>query len=85
MRDYYGKIIDDENYADPETGWRNNFFIMKSNGEWRFRMCPDYRVNDGFWKPFCPREPKKKFSIFGGMKIFANEKSIWTNESDFMK
>jgi hypothetical protein len=33
MRDYYGKIIEDENYADPITDWRNDFFIMKSSGE----------------------------------------------------
>jgi hypothetical protein len=86
MWDYFGKIIEDENYADPEVGWRNQFFIMKSSGEWKFRIAPNWLIYDGFWKPFSPPKPKKKFSLFGGMKIYNNmEKILWTNEKDFVK
>jgi hypothetical protein len=31
--DYYGKVVTDENYADPNVGWVNDFFIMKSDGQ----------------------------------------------------
>jgi hypothetical protein len=85
MWDYYGKIIDDENYADPIAGWRNEFFIMKSNGKWKYRICPNIMEHEGHWKSVSLRKIKKKFSLFGGMKVYANEKNNWTNECDFIK
>jgi hypothetical protein len=60
MWDYYGNVIFDEIYADPEVGWRNQFFVMKSSGEWKFRIAPHYLIYQGFWKPFSPPKQKKK-------------------------
>jgi hypothetical protein len=85
MWNYYGKVVTDENYADPETGWRDNFFIMKSDGQWQYRMEPGTFIFEGYWDPVKPQVPKKKFSLFGGMKVYANEKKNWTNECDIMK
>jgi hypothetical protein len=76
MWDYFGKIIEDENYADPEVGWRNQFFIMKSSGEWKFRIAPSRYIYDGFWKPFAPPKPRKKFTLLGGMKIYSKQDKI---------
>jgi hypothetical protein len=76
MWDYYGKVIEDENYADPKSGCRDQIFIMKSSGEWRYRIAPNVRIHEGYWKSVSLRKPKKKFSLFGGMKIYANEKDI---------
>jgi hypothetical protein len=42
-------------------------------------------IHDGYWKSVSLRKPKKKFSLFGGMKIYANERDNWTNECDFLK
>jgi hypothetical protein len=60
---------------------------MKSSGEWKFRISPHYLIYQGFWKPFSPPKPKKKFSLFGGMKLYNSMegKVIWTNEDDFVK
>jgi hypothetical protein len=38
---YFGKVREDENYADQNSDWRNNFFIMKSSGEWKYMICPN--------------------------------------------
>jgi hypothetical protein len=65
MWNYYGKVVDDENYADPKSGWRDEFFIMKSSGEWKFRISPNVLVHDEYWKPISLRKPRKKFSLFG--------------------
>jgi hypothetical protein len=85
MWEYYGKIITDENYADPETGWRNAFFIMKSEGQWKYRIEPDTFIYEGYWGPVKSHIPKMKFSLFGEMKIYMNEKKNWANECDFIK
>jgi hypothetical protein len=61
MWDYNGKIIEDENYTDPETGWKDQIFIMKSSGEWKFRIAPHRWIYKDYWKPFSPPKPKKKF------------------------
>jgi hypothetical protein len=58
---------------------------MKSTGEWKFKICPDTYIYDGYWKAFEPRKHKKKFALFGWMKIYTNEKNYWTNKSYFMK
>jgi hypothetical protein len=58
---------------------------MKSTGEWKFRIAPHRLIFEGYWKSFTPRKPKKKFSLFGGMKIYSDEKTLWTNEDVFMK
>jgi hypothetical protein len=59
---------------------------MKSSGEWKFRISPSFCIFDGFWKPFAPPKPKKKFTLLGGMKIYSKlDKVLWTNESDFVK
>jgi hypothetical protein len=83
MWNYYGKVVIDDNYADPEEGLRNNFFIMKSDGQWRYRIEPGTFVFDGYCGRVKSRTPKKKTSLFGGMKIYKNEKDKWTNECDF--
>jgi hypothetical protein len=33
MWNYYGQLIEDENFADPMTGWRNGFFILNASGK----------------------------------------------------
>jgi hypothetical protein len=48
MWDYYGNVIIDEFYADPKVGWRNQFFIMKSSEEWKFRIAPHQLIYEGF-------------------------------------
>jgi hypothetical protein len=84
--DYYGKIVTDENYADPKEGWRNSFFIMKSSAEWRFRITPEFGIHTGIWKPFSPPKPKDKFSLIEGEKIFSkNELDNITNEEKFIQ
>jgi hypothetical protein len=30
---YFGKVAIDENYVDPETGWIDNFYVLKSDGQ----------------------------------------------------
>jgi hypothetical protein len=86
MWDYYGKIIEDENYADLEVGRRNQFFVMKSSGEWKFRISPSFCIFDGFWKPFVPQKPKKKFTLLGGMKIYSKQdKFLWTMKVILLK
>jgi hypothetical protein len=85
MWDYYGKVIFDENYADPEVGWSNQFFIMKSSGEWKYRAEPNFYIVEGYWKPFSPPKPKQKLSIIGGLKIYNKMETgvLWTNEDKF--
>jgi hypothetical protein len=86
MWDYYGKIITDENYADPKEGWRNNFFIMKASAEWKFRIDPEFGIAEGFWKPFSPPKPKERYTIIEGEKIFSkNELKIITSEEKFIE
>jgi hypothetical protein len=58
---------------------------MKSTGEWKFRISPNIRIYEGFWKPFNPSKPKMKFSVFGVTKIYTDEKNYWTNEYEFIK
>jgi hypothetical protein len=48
MWDYFGKVIYDESYADPKAGWRKQFFIMKSSGEWKFRIVPNLFIFEGY-------------------------------------
>jgi hypothetical protein len=85
--DYFGIVIYDEFYADPEVGWRNQFFIMKSSGEWKFRIVPNRLIFEGYWHPYVSPKPKKRFSLFGGMKIYnkMGGKILWTNENDFVR
>jgi hypothetical protein len=84
MWDYFGNVILDENYADPKTGWRYQFFIMKSSGEWQFRIRPEFRISKGFWHPVSPPKPKRKFEIKGDMKIYNDgDLKMWTNEDKF--
>jgi hypothetical protein len=42
---------------------------------------------DGYWKAFEPPKPRKRFTLFGGMKIYNSMegKTIWTNEETFVK
>jgi hypothetical protein len=35
---YFGKFVEHENNAEPEAGYRNNFYIMKPEGKLTFRM-----------------------------------------------
>jgi hypothetical protein len=87
MRDYYGNVILDEMYADPKVGWVDQFFIMKSTGEWKFRIAPYMLIYEGFWRAFTPSKPRKRFTLFGGMKIYKAEdlKYCWINEDVFTK
>jgi hypothetical protein len=87
MWDYFGKVIFDEFYADPEVGWRRQYFIMKSSGEWKFRIIPNIRIYEGYWHSFTPPKPMKRFSLFGGMKIYNKSEgnTLWTNEDKFVE
>jgi hypothetical protein len=87
MWDYFGNAIYDEFYADPEVGWRKQFFIMKSSGEWKFRIIPNRLIFEGYWHPFTPPKPKNRFSLLGGMKIYNQFESnvLWTNEDKFIE
>jgi hypothetical protein len=86
MWDFEGKAIYDENYADPEEGWRKQFFIMKSTAEWKFRIQPQTGIRTGYWTPFSTPKPKEKFKIIQGEKIYSKvELDRLTNEEEFIK
>jgi hypothetical protein len=87
MWDYFGKVIFDEDYADPKVGWRKQFFIMKSSGEWKFRIVPNIRIFEGYWHPFNPPKPRKRFSLFEGMKVYNKSEgnTLWTNGDKFVE
>jgi hypothetical protein len=86
MWDYYGNIVENENQADPDTGWRNDFFVMKSSGEWKYRSHPHYLVASEFWKSPTIRKKKEKFKYINGMKKYkCEDQHLWTNECDFIK
>jgi hypothetical protein len=87
MWDYYGNVILDKMYADPKVGWVDQFFIMKSTGEEKFRIAPHMLICEGFWKAFTPPKPRKRFTLFGGMKVYKFEdlKYCWINEDVFNK
>jgi hypothetical protein len=70
MWDYFGKLIEDEDYAVPKTGWREHFFIMKSTGEWKFRIVPQINLRR-LLEIICPeRKEKEVFLVWRHEKLF---------------
>jgi hypothetical protein len=85
MWDYYGKVVEDDRYADPEAGWRNDFFVMKSSGEWKYRIHEGFGIVTGYWKSSALRKKRRKFEMFEEIKRYLGEnQDDWTNECDFI-
>jgi hypothetical protein len=85
MWNFYGKFVEYENNAEADCGYRNNFFIMKLEDRWRFRMKTYHGYGHDFFEAFKPPVPRKRFHYFQNFKDFGHEKDIWTSEELFMK
>jgi hypothetical protein len=83
MWDYFGKFVQYENNGEEEAGFRNNFFIMKSEGKWMFRMKKFYAYGYDYWEAYKPLVPKERFQLFQNFKVYGVEKDFWVNEESF--
>jgi hypothetical protein len=76
MWDDYGKFVEHENNAEPECGYRKNFFIMKSERKWMFKMKKFYIFGHDYWEAYKPPISRERFHIFQNFKIMAQKKTF---------
>jgi hypothetical protein len=84
--DFYGKYVHLSDNSELEEGYRNNFFIMKPDGEWIFRLKNDNSYlseDDGFVKPFVESAKFQRYELIPGYKLYKGDEEIWVNEEKF--
>jgi hypothetical protein len=82
---FMASLLNNENNAEPDCGYRNNFFIMKSEGKWMFTMKVFHGFGHDYWEEYNPPAPRERFQYFQDYKIYGREKDLRVNEELFMK
>jgi hypothetical protein len=68
--DFFEKYVHFVVNEECNEGYRNNFFIMKSDGRWLFRTKNNYLSKEnGLISPYDPPELIKRFERFQWLKF----------------
>jgi hypothetical protein len=69
--DFFGNYIVEDYSWKCNKVFRNNFFVMYSEGKWVFNIQANYDNEDEYIVgPYIPPELRKRFERFQGVKVF---------------